>query len=153
MISLSGLPRCYLLFQHKHTPYTRDNAYNQVVAHGRFVVHAGSSSHGAGRPTPGASCSRKSHGLDRHSLLDQSVPGVEKFSIHVCLPIPLVVGKERSSLMNTSKPPPSALHIILRLTTYQNAACLIGEYKNVSLNSSIYRVPDVPLHWDKLHSG
>ena len=41
--------------------------------------------------------------------------------------------------MNTTKSPPSPLHIIFRLTTYQNAAYL-SEDKNMSLNSSIHRV-------------
>lgn len=54
--------------------------------------------------------------------------------------------------MNASTSPPSAFTIIFRLTTYQNAAYL-SEDENESLNSSIYRVPNGPFHWDKLHSG
>lgn len=55
--------------------------------------------------------------------------------------------------MSASKLSPPALSIIFRLTTYKNVAYLSEDYKNLSLNSLIRRFPDVPLHWDKLHSG
>jgi hypothetical protein len=54
--------------------------------------------------------------------------------------------------MNMNKPPPSTLSIILRLTTYQNAAYIHEQYKNMGLNSINGQVPDVPIHGYNLHS-